>query len=74
MSMQPSRTQCVVFVFFFFFDCAESSLLLRLGFSLVAASRGCSLVKIRELSCPAACGIFLEQGLNLCPLHCKANS
>ena len=27
-----------------------------------------------RLSCPAACGIFLDQGLNLCPLHWQADS
>ena len=26
------------------------------------------------LSCPAACGIFLDQGLNLCPLDWQADS
>ena len=26
------------------------------------------------LSCPMACGIFLEQGLDPCPLPCQANS
>ena len=26
------------------------------------------------LSCWLACGIFLDQGSNLCPFHCKANS
>ena len=26
------------------------------------------------LSCPGACGIFLDQGSNPCPLHCKADS
>ena len=74
VAYQYRRTGFRVVFCCFFFGRAESSLLLRLGFSLVAASRGCSLVKIRGLSCPAACGIFLEQGLNLCPLHCKANS
>ena len=28
----------------------------------------------RWLRCPGACGIFLDQGLNQCPLHCKVNS
>jgi hypothetical protein len=28
----------------------------------------------RGLSCPMACGIFLEQGLNPCPLHWQADS
>ena len=26
------------------------------------------------LSCPAACGIFLAQGLNMCPLHWQVGS
>ena len=26
------------------------------------------------LSCPTACRIFLDPGLNKCPLHCKADS
>ena len=29
---------------------------------------------MRGLSCPTACGIFLDQGSNPCPLHCKADS
>ena len=28
-----------------------------------------SVVVVRGLSCPKACGIFLEQGLSLCPLQ-----
>ena len=31
-------------------------------------------VAARRLSYPMARGIFLEQGLNPCPLHCQANS
>ena len=27
-----------------------------------------------RLSCSVACGIFLDQGLNLCPLHWQADS
>ena len=27
-----------------------------------------------RLSCPEACGIFLDQGSNQCPLHCKVDS
>ena len=27
-----------------------------------------------RLSCSLACGIFPDQGLNWCPLHCKADS
>ena len=33
-----------------------------------------SVVVVHGLSCPVACGIFPGQGLNRCPLHCKANS
>ena len=30
-------------------------------------------VVVYELSCPAACRIFLDQGSNLCPLHWQAD-
>ena len=33
-----------------------------------------SVVVAHGLSCSMACGIFLEQGLNLCLLHCQADS
>ena len=33
-----------------------------------------SVVVARGLSCSAACGIFPDQGLNLCPLHWQADS
>ena len=33
-----------------------------------------SLVLEHGLSCSAACGIFLDQGLNLCPLHWQVDS
>ena len=33
-----------------------------------------SVVVEQRLSCPAACGIFPDQGLNQCPLHCKMDS
>ena len=32
------------------------------------------VVLVHGLSCSAACGIFLDQGLNLCLLHWQANS
>ena len=28
-----------------------------------------SRAMVHRLSCPEACGIFLDQGSNLCPLH-----
>ena len=31
-----------------------------------------SVVVAHGLSCPEACGIFLDQGSNLCPLHWQA--
>ena len=33
-----------------------------------------SVVVVHGLSCPAACAIFLDQGLNQCPLHWQADS
>ena len=33
-----------------------------------------SVVTTLGLSCPTACGIFLDQGLNPCPLHRQADS
>ena len=33
-----------------------------------------SIVVAHGLSCPEACEIFLDKGLNLCPLHCEADS
>ena len=33
-----------------------------------------SVVVVHKLSCSAACGIFLDQGLNPCPLHWQADS
>ena len=31
-----------------------------------------SVTVVHRLSCSVACGIILDQGLNLCPLHCQA--
>ena len=46
------------------------------GFTLVVLLLGpwASTVVAQGLNCPAMCGIFLEQALNRCPLHCKADS
>ena len=44
-----------------------------LGFLTAMASLE-ALVVVYWLSCPAACGIFLDQGWNLCPLHWQADS
>ena len=33
-----------------------------------------SVVVVQRLSCSAACGIFLDQRSNLCPLYCQADS
>ena len=32
-----------------------------------------SVLVVHELSCSLACGIFLDQGLNLCLLHWQAD-
>ena len=60
------------------------SLLRCMGFSScgsqvsVVVARGLysagSVVIVHELSCSAACGIFLGQGSNLCPLHWQVDS
>ena len=34
----------------------------------------CSIIVTHGLSCSEACGIFPDQGLNWCPLHCKVDS
>ena len=48
------------------------------GGSLVAEHRlqgtQASVVLVHRLSCPKACGIFPDQGSNLCPLHWQADS
>ena len=36
--------------------------------------RAGSVVVAHGLSCSVACGIFLDQGSNLCPLHWQADS
>ena len=33
-----------------------------------------AVVLVHGLNCPMACGIFPDQGLNLCPLHWQAIS
>ena len=33
-----------------------------------------SVVVVHGLTCPPACGIFLDQGFNPCPLHWQAES
>ena len=33
-----------------------------------------AVVLVHGLSCSAVCGIFLDQGLNSCPLHWQVNS
>ena len=46
--------------------------------SLLVAAQGLgspgSVDVAHRLSCPLACGIFLDQGLNPCPLHWQADS
>jgi len=66
--------------------CHNYVFLAVLGLSLVVASVGfsslqntCSrrvdsVVVAHGLSCSTACGIFLDQGLNPCPLHQQADS
>ena len=44
----------------------------RAGFS--SCGTWASVVVVHGLSCSAACGIFLDQGSNPCPLHWQADS
>ena len=49
----------------------------RSGFSSCGAwarGMGASVVVAHRLSCSRACGIFLDQGLNPCPLHWQVDS
>ena len=57
------------------------SLVMVQGFPIVVASlimehglQGAGSVVVHRLSCPEAGGIFPEQGLNRCSLHCKVDS
>ena len=36
--------------------------------------RQTSAAVVHRLGCPSACGIFLDQGSNCCPLNCKEDS
>ena len=49
---------------------AVASLVAELGLQSMQAS----VVVVHRLSCPAACGIFPDQGSNMCLLHWKMDS
>ena len=54
---------------------AEHELLGHSGFSSHGTrAQEFQLTDGHRLSCSAACEIFLDQGLNLCPLHCGVDS
>ena len=67
-----------------FSSCGERGLLFTAvsGFSLqwllllqsMGSRHAGSVVVVHGLSCSAACGIFLDQGSNPCPLHWQADS
>ena len=52
------------------FSCCRAQ---ALGVQASVADLG-SVVVVHELSCLMTCGIFLDQGLNSCPLHWQADS
>ena len=62
--------------YLFISGCAGSSLLHKLSSSCSARASHCgdSCAVGHGLSCPEACEIFPEQGLNWCPLPCKGDS
>ena len=47
----------------------------RLSVTQVLVVMACGLIVVaHRLSCPVACGIFLDQGSDLCPLRWQADS
>ena len=54
--------------------CASLSLSRRLLLRSTGSRRAGSVIVAQGPSCSAACGIFPDQGLNLCPLHWQADS
>ena len=54
--------------------CTGLSLSLPLLLQSTGSRRAGSVVVAHGLSCSAACGIFPDQGSNLCPLHWQADS
>ena len=54
--------------------CAGLSLSRPLLLRSTSSRRAGSVVVAHGSSCSAACGIFPDQGLNLCPLHWQADS
>ena len=54
--------------------CAGLSLLRPLLLRSTGSRRAVSVIMAHGPSCSAACGIFPEQGSNLCPLHWQADS
>ena len=54
-----------------FSSCREQRLLL---WCETGSRRAGSVVGVHGLGCSAACGIFLDQGSNSCPLHRRADS
>ena len=55
-----------------FVRCADFSLRWLLLLRSMGSRRAGSVVVAHGLSCSAACGIFPDQGLNLCPPHWQA--
>ena len=55
-------------------QCGGFSWAQLLGMQAAAVAHVGSVVVVHGLSCSAACGIFLDQGLNWSPLHCKGDS
>ena len=54
--------------------CAGLSLSRPLLLRSTGSRRAASVIVAHWLSCSAACGIFPDQGSNLCPLHWQADS
>ena len=60
----------------FFSSCGKQGLLssCRVRISHRGGEHAASVAVVHSLSCPVPCGIFADQGLSQCPLHCMVAS
>ena len=52
----------------------QTSIVVARGSVVVAPGLTSSVVGLHRFSCPAACGVFADQGSNLCLLHWQMDS
>ena len=71
--MNLSTTSPSIFIYFICFWLCWVFIAVH-GLSLAVVSGGYSLVVVDGLICPVVCGIFPDQGSDLCPLHWPVDS